>query len=165
MQLIINYFKLSRQRREVEVENYRESQTYYGALDCISGEMLLSPYQNPNSSSTIKFVEYLQAQTPEAKLVLVWDGASYHRSQQFRNFLSQVNQGENWKVHCLKLPPYAPQENPIENIWGQLKQMLRKLHQRCRSFKSTKKLLELLIEYQLFTLPDLTIYETFSNIV
>ncbi|PSP13406.1 MAG: transposase, partial [Cyanobacteria bacterium SW_10_48_33] len=33
------------------------------------------------------------------------------------------------------------------------------------SFKSTKKLLELLIEYQFFTLPDLTTYEAFSNLV
>ncbi|PSP03151.1 MAG: hypothetical protein BRC54_12925 [Cyanobacteria bacterium SW_7_48_12] len=43
--------------------------------------------------------------------------------------------------------------------------MLGKLHQLCRSFKSTKKLLELLIEYQFFTLPDLTTYEAFSNLV
>ena len=50
----------------------------------------------------MKFVDYLQAQTPEGKLVLVWDGASYYPSPQFRDFLSQLNQGENWKVHGLR---------------------------------------------------------------
>ena len=127
----------SQQRREVTVDNYRDSQTYYGALDCISGEIFLRPYQTANSSSTIEFIKHLQAQNLGVKLVLLWDEASYHRSQEFRDFLAQVNQGEDWQVHCLRFAPYAPEENPIENIWGQAKQLLRQLHQRCRSFKFT----------------------------
>lgn len=154
-----------KQRRDVEVENYRESQTYYGAVDCLSGQMFVDSQTTANTSSTIKFVKYLQAQNPGAKIVLIWDGASYHRSQEFRDFLSQVNQGEDWKVHCLRFPPYAPKENPIENIWGQLKQILRKFHQRCGSFRFTKKLFEMLIKYHLFRLPDLSEHKAFSNII
>ena len=60
-------------RREVIVDNYRDSQTYYGTLDCISGEVLLKFFQTANSASTIEFVKHLQAQSPETKLVLVWD--------------------------------------------------------------------------------------------
>lgn len=101
----------------------------------------------------------------EAKIVLVWDGASYHRSQEFREFLTQVNQDRDWNIHCLRFGPYAPSENPIENIWGQAKQILRQMHQRCRSFKFTKKLFELFIEYRLFTVPDLSTYDAFSNII
>ena len=92
-------------RREVKMDNYRASQTYYGALDCISGEMLLSSYSTANSNSTIKFVKQIQGQNPDVKLVLVWDGASYHRSQEFREFLNQVNQGDDWQVHCLRFAP------------------------------------------------------------
>ena len=153
------------QRREVSVDNYRDSQTDHGAWDCISGEVILKPCQTANSASSIEFVKYLQAQSPGAKIVRVWDGASYHRSQEWRDFLSQVNPREDWNVHCLRFPPYAPEENPVENIWGQAKQLLRQLHQRCRSFKFTLKLFELFINYRLFTLPDLSSYDAFSTII
>lgn len=152
-------------RREVEVDNYRDSQTYYGALDCLSGQLILRPYQRANSSSTIDFVKHLQTQSQGTKIVLIWDGASYHRSQEFRDFLDQINSVEQWNVHCLRLAPYAPSENPIENIWGQAKQFLRQMYQRCRSFKFTKQLFELFINYQLFTVPNLTTYDAFSNII
>lgn len=154
-----------KQRREVDVDNYRDSQTYYGALDCISGEVILSPHKTANSSSTIDFIKHLQAKSQDAKIVLVWDGASYHRSQEFRDFLAKVNIDQQWNVHCLRFAPYAPSENPIENIWGQAKKVLQQMHQRCRSFKLTKKLFELFIEYRLFTMPNLGTYDAFSNII
>ncbi len=39
------------ERREVEVDNYRNSQTYYGAAYCHSGEVILSAYQTANTPS------------------------------------------------------------------------------------------------------------------
>lgn len=154
-----------KERVDVKVDNYRDSQTYYGALDCLSGQMFLNSYSTANTSSTIKFIQYLQTQNPEVKILLIWDGASHHRSEEFRDFLAQVNQGEDWKIHCLRFAPYAPKENPIENVWGQLKQMLRQMHLWCRSFKFTQKLFEMLIKYQLFTLPNLSEHEAFSNLI
>lgn len=154
-----------KERREVDVDNYRDSQTYYGALDCVSGEVILSAYKTANSSSTIDFIQHLQSRNEGAQIVLVWDGASYHRSQEFRDFLSQVNTDQQWNLHCLRFAAYAPSENPIENIWGQAKKVLQQMHQRCRSFKLTKKLFELFIEYRLFTMPNLVTYDAFSNII
>ena len=130
------------ERLETPVKNYRDSQTYYGAMNCLTGEMILRSYSIANSSSTIEFVKELQSQDPEAKIALIWDGASHHRSREFRNFLAQTNRGQEWNVHCLRfarqrvagvppvvataeVAPYAPEENPIENVWRQLKQMLR----------------------------------------
>jgi transposase len=134
-------------------------------LDCLTGEVILLPTPTANTASTIKLVKHLQAQDPNTKLALIWDGASYHRSAEFREFLAQVNQGEDWQVHCLRFAPYAPAENPIENIWGQLKHSLRQMYQRCCSFKVTKKLFEILIQYQLFTLPNLSTYGAFSILI
>ena len=127
------------ERLETEVKNYRDSQTYYGAINCLTGEMTLRSYKSANTLSTIQFVQELQSQNPEAKIVLIWDGASHHRSIEFRDFLAQTNQGQEWNIHCLRFAPYAPQENPIENVWGQLKPMLRSLHFWCRSFLLTEK--------------------------
>lgn len=152
------------QRREIQMDNYRDSQTYFGALDCVNERVVLKTAKTANSDSTIEFVKYLKAQSDGAKVVLIWDGASYHRSQAFRDYLNEVNQEEDWSIHCLRFPPYAPEENPIENIWGQAKQILRQLHSRCRAFKVTKTLFELFINYRLFTMPNLNTYKAFSCI-
>lgn len=151
-------------RGEVLVENYRDSQTYFGALDCVKQQVSFKAAKTANSESTIEFVKALKAQSGTAKLVLIWDGASYHRSSEFRQYLEQVNQGNDWQIHCLRLAPYAPETNPIENIWGQAKHMLRQMHRRCQSFKMTKRLFELFINHRLFTMPDLSSYEAFSGI-
>ena len=152
-------------RLETPVKNYRDSQTYYGAMNCLTGEMILRSYKSANTRSTIEFVRELQSQNPKIKIVLIWDGASHHRSGEFRDFLAQNNQGQEWNLHCLRFAPYAPEENPIENVWGQLKQWLRSLSVLCRSFQLTKKLFEMLVKYQLFTLPDLNKYDAFSSII
>ena len=75
------------ERREVEVENYRDSQTYFGAVNCLNGEVVLAAAERANSDSTIDFIQQLQALSQGARIVLVWDGASYHRSHQLRAFL------------------------------------------------------------------------------
>jgi putative transposase len=160
---ICGYLWADRQERgEILVDNYRDSQTYFGALDCVNQEMTLSAAKTANSESTIEFVKRLKAKSGDAKLVLIWDGASYHRSKDFRQYLEQVNEGDDWQIHCLRLAPYAPETNPIENIWGQAKQMLRQMHHRCQSFKAVKTLFELFINHRLFTMPDINAYEAFS---
>jgi transposase len=68
------------------------------------------------------------------------------------------------RVHCHRFAPYAPEENPIENIWSQAKNFLRRFHHFCKSFPITKKIFELFIDYQLFTIPDLDHYEAFSHL-
>lgn len=151
-------------RREVEVDNYRDSQTYFGALDCLNEQVILKGAKTANSESTIEFVKFLKAQSGDTKMVLIWDGASYHRSQAFRDYLGEVNQGDDWQIHCLRFAPYAPEENPIENIWGQAKAILKQMHQCCRAFKTTKRLFELFINYRLFTMPNLKSYGAFSAI-
>jgi transposase len=153
-----------KQRLDVKVKNYLDSQTYYGALNCQSGEMFLQSYRTADTTSTIKFIQELLAQDPNSKILLIWDGASHHRSEKLRDFLAQVNQKHDWKVHCLRFAPYAPKENPIENVWGQLKQMLRQMYLRCRSFKFTTLLFEMLVRYQLFALPNLKEHDAFSSI-
>ena len=50
-------------------------------------------------------------------------------SQEFCQYLEKVNQGKlekDWLIKCIKLAPNAPEQNPIENVWLQGKEMLRK---------------------------------------
>jgi transposase len=82
-------------------------------------------------------VEYLQSQRPNSRLILIWDGASYHRGQEFQHYLAKVNhqcQEDCRQIHCQRFAPYAPSENPIENIWSQVKNFLKRFHRFCKSF-------------------------------
>ncbi|NBD32536.1 MAG: transposase [Cyanobacteria bacterium] len=151
-----------KQRRTVEVGNYRDRQTYYGAIDLYH----LQKAKTADGEQTVDFIKYLQRQRPKSRLLIIWDGASYHRQGKFQEYLAQINgeNEENWLVHCHRFAPYAPEENPIENIWSQGKNFLRRFHHFCKSFAITKKIFELFIHYQLFTMPNLDDYEAFSHL-
>ena len=42
--------------------------------------MLVQPDHKGESQFTIAFLKYLQAEYPQSRMVMIWDGASYHRS-------------------------------------------------------------------------------------
>ena len=54
----------------------------------------------------------------EGKLLILWDGASIHRSQAIKDSLSA---GAAKRIHIERLPGYAPDLNPDEGIWSYLK--------------------------------------------
>ena len=49
---------------------------------------------------------------PDAHAVLIWDGAGFHTA-------GEVQVPTN--ITLLKLPPYSPELNPIENLWHYLR--------------------------------------------
>lgn len=151
-------------RREVKVGNYRDSQSYYGALDCVSGEFIVSRSRGGNTEETIEFVKRLREASGEAKLVIIWDGASYHRSQGWREYLEEVNR-EEWEVHCLRFGPYGPEENPVENVWGQIKGFLKRVHRKCEKFAVAQRIFEMFVEKKLYTPPNMSKYAAFSELI
>ena len=57
-------------------------------------------------------IEIARTVTPGAHAVLILDGAGWHNS---RGLLLPEN------ISLLKLPPYAPELNPVENLWQYLR--------------------------------------------
>jgi transposase len=54
-----------------------------------------------------------------------------------REFLSKLNTDldkKDWQVTCHLFAPYAPEENPIEAVWLQLKNLLRRCYRFCKTF-------------------------------
>jgi hypothetical protein len=70
----------------VAVVNEREKQTYYGAVDYLNGKLILKAYSAGNSDNTIDYLRYLLDQSPDQRLLIFWDGASYHRSNLVKDF-------------------------------------------------------------------------------
>lgn len=94
-------------------------QTEYGYLWVLGAvcpetghaEGLLSPRLNTKVVNV--FLEQFAATIPaDEHAVLLWDGAGFHTSKELRV-------PEN--ISVLKLPPYSPEFNPIENLWHYLK--------------------------------------------
>lgn len=153
---------------KIPILNPKDKQTYYGALNLVNGEFILIPYQAGNGKWTVDFVKQLQARNLGARILLIWDGASYHRGEEMKNFLDEQNQGfapEQWQVTCLRFAPYAPEENPVEAIWLQLKTLLRRFYRFGKSFQIVKRLFQLFVDLKLFNLPDLKKYDAFSQFI
>lgn len=136
----------SSQRVRVPIVNQRERQTYYGAIEPFTGEITAILSDAGNGFWTTIFVEYLRQQYPGKRLLICWDGASYHRGGEMREYLEGVNYGlapEQWQVRCVQFAPYAPEQNPIEDVWLQAKAFVRKNWHRCdATFQSVKELFE-----------------------
>ena len=91
-------------------------------------------YQGTADSNTV--ISYFEHTLPRLKLqttqttqttqtktsVVIMDNASYHKSQQLKDLFKQYS--------CLLvfLPPYSPDLNPIEPMWGTIKQDLRNFY-------------------------------------
>lgn len=154
-------------RIEIPIENEKNRQTYFGALNYQTREFVVESYQAGNGESTVEFVKKLQKKYPHKKIVLIWDGASYHRFGEFREYLAQVNQNklpDNLDITCILFAPNAPQQNPVEDIWLQGKNFLRKYWYLCKSFPAIKKLFELFYNGSRFDFPKIYQYHFYQEI-
>ena len=70
-----------------------------------------------DSSDVVAFLEHLRREVP-GRLVVIWDGAPIHRSHVIRECLAH---GAAPRLHLERLPAYAPELNPSEGLWQQLK--------------------------------------------
>lgn len=150
------------QRVDVLVKSTKQRQTYYGALDYLSKRFVVQEYGAGNEDNTIAFLRYLQALFEQGtRLVIIWDGASYHRSAAVQEFLQQVNgslPSQEWQITCIRLAPNAPEQNPVEDVWLQAKQFIRKYARLCKKFRSVKFLFELVTHCQIFTFAKAFMY-------
>lgn len=56
--------------------------------------------------------EFSRQLAPDVHAVLIWDGAAFHTS-------GSLEVPSN--VSLIRLPPYSPELNPIENLWHYLR--------------------------------------------
>jgi transposase len=109
----------------------------------MSGQFHLRPYTQANGQYTVTFMRYLQRHYPDQRLLVFWDGATYHRYGQMRQLLHTINQGlpeDQWKIYCVRLAPYAPQENPVEDVWLKAKTFVRQQLHLAPTFDKIKQL-------------------------
>jgi transposase len=82
-----------------------------GKLDCYGQERALT------SHDVVACLEPLLREVP-GRMVIIWDGAPIHRRQTIREFLAN---GATPRLHVERPPADAPDLNPGEGLWHQLK--------------------------------------------
>jgi transposase len=83
-----------------------------------------------------------------------------------QNFLAKQNEGlapSEWKITCELFAPYAPEENPVEAIWFQLKVCSGGFIVSAKIFKLINLLFQLFAKYNLFNFPNLKRFDAFHN--
>ena len=155
-------------REIVQVANDRDRQTYYGGINLRDKSFIVAPYSAGNGVNTVQFVAKLKQLYSAQKLLLIWNGVPYHRGEEMKRLLAKENEGklpEEWRVTCWLMPPYAPEENPVEAVWLQAKNLIRRFYYLCRNFSIVKRLFQLFFDYQLFKIPNLSKYDAFVQFI
>ena len=70
-----------------------------------------------NDETLIDFLDDLHRHLDGAKVTLIWDGLPSHRSRRMQAWIAAQRR---WLV-VERLPGYAPDLNPVELLWGNLK--------------------------------------------
>jgi transposase len=67
-------------------------------------------------------IEYLKEllATTRRKILLIWDNATWHKSQKVKDFLNTELGQRLWVANT---PPYSPEFNPDELVWANLKRV------------------------------------------
>ena len=85
----------------------------YGAVDVCTGELDTLILPRVNTECMQIFLNEISERHPAERIVMVIDGAGWHRS-------GALTAPEN--IYLLRLPPYAPELNPIEHVWDELRE-------------------------------------------
>lgn len=85
----------------------------YGAVDVVSGELdsLILPHVNTDCMQI--FLDEVGARHPQHRIIVVLDGAGWHAG-------TALKPPRNMQL--LSLPPYAPELNPVEHLWDELRE-------------------------------------------
>jgi transposase len=90
--------------------------SFYGLYLYNEGAVRLWPYARANGEHTIDVLRRLRAEWPDRRLILVWDGAPYHRAGLVREAAAAL------RIDLVPLPGYSPDLMPVEALWRWLRE-------------------------------------------
>lgn len=98
----------------IRVNQEREAVSFYGALDTATGKETVMRAPRQESGYTVRFLRKLEKRYAGKNVLLLWDGAPWHRGK-VREYLEEKS--KQWFLEILYFPPYSPDMNPQEQVW------------------------------------------------
>ena len=120
-------------RPTVPCHHIREYRYVYGAVEPLTGESLFLVMPYCDTACMNVFLDELSKAYPNDFILLVADGAAWHRSKELRMPRN---------IEIFPLPPATPEMNPIEQIWKEI----RKRGFRNETFQSLDKVIDRLCD-------------------
>ena len=106
------------QQPQVRTGGRRCGYKVFGMLEWFSGELFWAGQKGRfNAQSYCDFIGELLHKTTR-HLIIIQDGARYHTAQQTREYMT----AHAARITVYQLPAYSPDYNPIEHVWGYVKQ-------------------------------------------
>ena len=90
--------------------------SFYGLYLYNEGQVRLWPFARANGEHTVAVLRRLRAEWPDRKLLVLWDGAPYHRAKVVREVASEL------EIDLVPLPGYSPDLMPVEALWRWLRE-------------------------------------------
>lgn len=136
LQAIIRRAWLKKGKKTViKREKKDQHQNYLGFLNQRTFKCHVLPIIWGRATEIIRATTEFLKLYPDKKICIIWDNATHHKGILFRQALSTGGPLE--RVHLIALPPYAPDQNPIEHVWDTTKKRLAN-HQD-KDFEDTKR--------------------------
>jgi len=101
-------------RPTVPCHHIREYRYAYGAVEPLTGESFFLVMPSCDTECMNVFLEKLSEKYTSDKIILVCDGAGWHRA-------NALIIPEN--IQLVFLPPATPEMNPIEQIWKEIRKL------------------------------------------
>ena len=101
-------------RPSVPCHHIREYRYAFGGVEPTTGDHFFLVLPRCDTDCMNVFLAELSKEYPKDRILLVCDGASWHKSK-------GLKVPEN--IALLHIPPYTPEMNPIEQIWKQLRSL------------------------------------------
>ncbi len=116
----------------------RKKVSFYGIYIYNQAQTRIFPYEKAEQINTIDVLKKLQAEFPEQKITIVWDGAPYHRAALVKEAALAMN------IHIERLPGYSPDFMPVEHLWQWLREDIT--YHTC--YESQQELIDAVADFQ-----------------
>lgn len=105
------------QQPTVPTSGQRKGYKVFGLIDYFSGKFFYKTLEERLNSESYKSFLWDVLSKTKKHIILIQDGASYHKSKALKAFFEQFK----YRLTVYQLPSYSPDFNPIEKLWKNVK--------------------------------------------
>lgn len=99
------------------VRGHHATVSLFGCVDIRKGQFLCMEANRCNAQAFLTFLLHVLDAYEDKKIIMILDNAKIHHAQLIQPILRVYRH----RLQLVFLPPYSPQLNAVERIWGYLK--------------------------------------------
>ena len=116
-QAVMKTWFLKGKQRIIPTFGKHEGVKLVGCLDYETGRVYVEEHKKYDAEIFLHFLKNILEQYPNGKTVMILDNARIHHAKLLQSFLEENRE----HLELVFLPPYSPNLNKIEELWGWMK--------------------------------------------